>query len=398
MAVTLRWIEQSELDRVAQTRMQCYSPAAKDLEFHKENLRADKRPAEFLLAELDGQAVGTATSQDMSMWVRGAKISTQGVAWVGTIKTHRRGGRGIASQLMRETLCKAREREFIVSALMPFRASFYQHFGYGIAERRCEWHVPMSILPQGDCDGVRFMKQDDLASMQACRQRMDERGQCAIERTPQSWQRTVPQWSEGFCVVDRDGSWMFMQQTKARGKTHVRVEDAAWDSHDAFLRQLHFLANLRDQYSMAVLSLPADFPLNHLLREPQLPHRVVEHAAAQMTQMTRMQMRILDHARFLQALKLPPEVSGKAVVAIRECEGNVATIAIDCDSGHMAVKSHSGPADVECSDVIWAAIASGDLRASTASHLGLIRSTQPAALKLLDAMAIGPLPFCREYF
>jgi predicted acetyltransferase len=147
-----------------------------------------------------------------------------------------------------------------------------------------------------------------------------------------------------------------------------------------------------------VLELPADVPLNRLLREAQLSHRPVEHATAKVATMTRMQMRILDHARFLQALNLPKETSGKARVAIRECEGNLTTIEIDCDAGHMTVKPHAGAADVECSDTIWAALAAGDLRASAAHHLGLIHSNQPSALKLLDALSSGPLPFCNEYF
>ena len=32
--------------------------------------------------------------------------------------------------------------EQVISALMPFRGSFYEHFGYGIAECRCTWTVP----------------------------------------------------------------------------------------------------------------------------------------------------------------------------------------------------------------------------------------------------------------
>ena len=83
----------------------------------------------------------------------------QGVAWVGAIKTHRRRGGsdpGVATTVMREVVRHARDRGDACSALMPFRASYYQHFGYGVVERRHEWTVPIAALPTGDCDGVRF--------------------------------------------------------------------------------------------------------------------------------------------------------------------------------------------------------------------------------------------------
>ena len=62
---------------------------------------------DYLLAEIDGQGVGTATSLSMNMWVRGSRIPSQGVAFVGVIRTARRGG--VAKQLMEASLAKARE-------------------------------------------------------------------------------------------------------------------------------------------------------------------------------------------------------------------------------------------------------------------------------------------------
>src|SRR5262245_4364849 len=117
MAISMRWVGQDELDRVAQTRLHCYTTAARDLDAYTQRLKEDKRPSELLLAEKDGQAIGTATSLSMSMWVRSAKLPCQGVAWVGTVKTHRRRGgedRGVARRIMAEILRRAREQEQVV--------------------------------------------------------------------------------------------------------------------------------------------------------------------------------------------------------------------------------------------------------------------------------------------
>src|SRR5690242_18088742 len=114
MHTHMRWVGEPDFDLVATTRARCYSGAAERFQDFKDGIRKDRRArdGDYLLAEHNGRAVGTATSLSMSMWVRGGRVECQGVAWVGTIKTHRRGargGNGIATQIMRETLRLARE-------------------------------------------------------------------------------------------------------------------------------------------------------------------------------------------------------------------------------------------------------------------------------------------------
>src|SRR5205823_12506170 len=177
-----------------------------------------------------------------------------------------------------------------------------------------------------------------------------------------------------------------------------RIVEHAADSHEAFLRQLNFLSSLKDQYSAALLTLPVDVPLNRMLRETQIPHRPVEHGVAQPKPYTRLQIRVLDHKRWIEAMKLPAEISGKATIAVRECEGSISNFRIDLNAGHASVAPSESGADIECSDVQWASIASGDISASAAARFGLIQVNNSPALRILDAMAIGPAPFCREYF
>ena len=107
MSLTLRWVGREESDRVAEARMLAYAPGRDQLERYQTDLRTDPRPGarDFLLAEQDGAAVGTATSLSLTMYVRGGPVRCQGVASVGTAKTHRRKthqGPGVGSQLMRK--------------------------------------------------------------------------------------------------------------------------------------------------------------------------------------------------------------------------------------------------------------------------------------------------------
>jgi predicted acetyltransferase len=394
---------------VALTRLRCYAPADKDLERMKERLLDDCRAedGDYLLAEEEGEAVGTATSLRFKMWVRGAELACQGVAWVGAIKTMRRlGGEkssGVASMMMREMLRKARERGEVVSALIPFRASFYEHFGYGIVERRNRWTVPMAILPTGSFEGIRFYEPGDFAARAEFQRRLNRAGQCDVERGDDYWAVLMKNAVDGLQVVDRaarDGSMrgsMYLQQESVGGKDFLIVVESVHEDEAAFRRQLCFLSSLRDQYSGVKFSLPRDLPLNWLLKESQLPHRLVNHAFAVAEPITRLQVRVLDHAKFLEGLKLPGNVSGKASVAVHECEGETKKFSVEIEGGKVRVRAGKAAANFECADNVWAAIACGEMPATRALRWGLAKGSEKAA-EVLDVFSRGPAGFCNEYF
>lgn len=407
MPLNVRWVSDDERDRVAETRVRCYAPGTKDLPRFQDLTRNDGRSkaGDFLIAEREGEAVGTTTSLSMTMWVRGAALPCQGVAWVGTVRTARRqSGAGVASQLMNETLKRGREREQVVSALMPFRASFYEHFGYGVVENRVQWNVPLSILPSGGCESAKFFAESDASAIADCRQRQVEQGQCDIETSAASWAYQRRFGDSNFEIVDRaDGNgrvrgWMAIEDQVTDGKRMVLVDEITFDSIDALKSQLRFLGSLRDQFSAAIITLPTDVPLNLLLRETQVPHRIVEHATPATKLYSRMQVRVLDHVRFFEKLKLPARARGAVTVAIRETEGRVARLKIEMDAGRAVAKSSDGSPDVECRDIEWAMLACGAVPTTTLAKLGLITANKPAALEVLDELNVGPAPFCGEYF
>jgi predicted acetyltransferase len=405
--LTLRWVGDEALDRVADTRMRCYAPGLRDLPRFADGLRADTRakPGDFLLAEAAGQAIGTTTAISLTMWVRGALFPCQGVAYVGTIKTQRRRG-GIASALMRETLNKARERGEVLSALMPFRASFYEHFGYGVVECQGEWTLPLAILPPGDFDGIRFYDKSDFDALCQCKQRIAQAGQCDIERSPGTWEMYLKKAEEGFTVVDRPDpagpvhGWITFLHASEGGKDLIRAIDRGSDSPAAFERQLHFLASLKDQYAAATLILPADFPLNWLLLERQVPHRLVNHPTAAVRPFTRMQVRVLDHARLIGAMHLPPQAKGAVSVLVRETDAAASAFQIEYAAGRAtaAPLPPGTSTQVQCTDPVWAAVVLGDLPATRAAKMGLLTAADPQAAAMLDVFAMGAAPFTTEYF
>src|SRR5258706_7722243 len=362
MSVILKWSGKESAEIVGRTRALCYAPGSGELPLYQQRLANDARVVadDLLLAERDGQAVGTATSYSMRMWVRGQAFPCQGVGYVGTIKTHRRSG-GIASQVMCETLRKAREREQVLSALMPFRASYYEHFGYGLVERRAIWTIPLSILPTGPTDSFKFIDGANEARC-ACWQRMVERAQCNLERSRGFWAHWTAQETDGFVVADQSSgqpmrSWFDWEQQKQNNKDVLLVEPLPYDSIDSLRRGLNFFATLKDQYSAVALSLPADLQLNRLLKQSHVARRESNDERAEVKLFSRMQVRVLDHARLIAGMRLPETVRrGSAIVAIAENEGTISTLCIEIAKGRASASPTTATPDVECSDRDWAAI------------------------------------------
>lgn len=413
MSMQLRWVGEDELDRVAMVRTRAYMPADKEAQRMRDVIRQDLRakPGDFLLAEMDGTPVGTTASHSMFLWMRGARFDCQGVAYVGTDRANRRSGgkkgTGVASQLMHETIRMARQRNQPITALMPFRASFYEHFGYGLVEHRNDWTIPMSILPPPPeaPGGFRYAEPADQPAIADLRQRQVQAGQCNMERTPDGWTWFNTRYApEGFSIVDAapDGhlrGWMLLTTESIPGKDILHLGDWSAESPAAFARLICQAGTMRDQYSTLHFQCPTDWPINHLIKESQLPHRPVNHAVASLTQQTRMQIRILDHVAVLSKLILPTTARGKVIVAIAECEGTTSTLSLDFSDGRCEVKPVPGAtADVCCADKTWASIVSGDLAGSIALAWGLITAADPAKAALLDVFAAGPKPFCSDAF
>ncbi|MGW5688929.1 GNAT family N-acetyltransferase [Nonomuraea sp. NPDC003754] len=384
----LHWAGRDELDRVAEARTRSFSADGTPVEIEE-----DPRGTSWLLAEEDNVPVGTATSLSFTMWVRGAPLPCQGVADVGTIKTWR-AGRGVASALMRELLSAARDREFALSALTPFRGSFYEHFGYGFAERRADWTIPTTILPRGDHTDLRFYQSDDLDPLTEAMRRRTERGQADIERLP-----PVP--GNGFLVVDRVGDGPIRGWARFRGEQPIlRVTEIGYDDASALRRILHLLASLRDEYNTVRLTTQADQPMHRLLGESQIVHHTLfrNHPTAEVRPYNRLQVRIIDHVRVLRALRLNTTAEGSTVVAIGEPEGNITTLQLDFSDGRVGARACSAEPDIECAAPVWAAVLLGDLQASRAADLGLITVHDHQVLRMLDTLAVGPAPFCHEHF
>lgn len=402
MALTHRWTGRTDADLIGAVRMHCYASSLTELPKFIASVTDDVRgrDGEFLLVERDGRAVGTATSLHLTMHLRGVPMPCHGVAYVGAIRTERRkaatgsGELGVATTVMHETLKRGRDRGDIVSALMPFRASYYEHFGYGLVERQAQWSIPVGLLPTGDAGNFAPYTTDHFPALVQLRQRIATTGHCDVERPEGEWRRIITRAEAGFLFVDPAGAWVWLNTEFDAGVAVGRIIDWGAVDTDAFVRILRLLGSLKDQYARFILLTQADFPVNRLLRESQVPHRPVAHSTASLTVCTRMQMRILDHKRFLETLPWPTTAKGEAVLSIRESEGHESRLALRVEAGRAEAKATTMSPTFTTHDKTYAGIITGDMPASTALRFGLAEGTPD----LLDTLATGPKPYTYDGF
>ncbi|HEY1684684.1 MAG TPA: GNAT family N-acetyltransferase [Tepidisphaeraceae bacterium] len=408
MALEFHWLGEESQERVVKVRLRSFGAGSKEKQRFADATRTPIEPMEreFLVASHDGEDVGTTCSIDLNMWIAGAAVPCQGVGYVGTIKTQRRGAggeKGLASQMMWQTIARARERGRWVTALMPFRASYYEHFGYGVMEHRHEWTVPMGLFPSGPCAGFRFLEESDLPALMGCRNKIARKGQCDIERPENVWQGLLKRWEDGFVFIDRPDaqrpvhSWMALTPEIIEKKPGVRVNQMGFDSMESLRRQLYFLSSLQDQHLTAILSLPSDLPLNLLLKESLVPLMYSSHKVATARRNTRMMMKILDNPKLLSAMRWPADAKGSAVVRVAMADGSSETLKIDVQNGKGSAVATSLSPQFECPERLWTAIIFGDLSAMQAVRFGLV-SGEEKAVALLETLSGGPKPYCLEYF
>jgi predicted N-acetyltransferase YhbS len=110
-------------------------------------LRATQRYYEghvTLVAEEDGVALADVSAVPMRQNVRGSVFAMAGVAGVATLPLARR--KGYARALLTELLGQMRDAGHVVSALYPFRPTFYQRFGYvGLPRTRTATFAPADL-------------------------------------------------------------------------------------------------------------------------------------------------------------------------------------------------------------------------------------------------------------
>ena len=311
--------------------MYCYGAAAGDRERFRDSVLDGQRTfAGDVPARRARRAGGRDGDQPRRCACGCAAARCRARAWRGSGPSRRRGGGstasnepGVATRIMHETIRLAREQGQVVSALMPFRGSFYEHFGYGIMERRLRVDGAGRRVPEG-----LVARACGSSSPATC---PSSSRAASASREARAVRHGAVGGACGTWHVDALGQDRHVRRRPAgRRRAGARVDDAPARArgrrqrHDARRRgrlrgprracggSSRSSAACATSTRVRSITLPADLQLNRLLREPQITHRDNKnHPTPEVRPYTRMQLRVLDHKRFVEAMRLPPDVRGQ---------------------------------------------------------------------------------------
>lgn len=234
--------------------------------------------AESLFIGSDVRGIAAACQiHPLHQWIAGEPLPVAGVGTVAISPAYRR--RGIAAELVGEALRAARERGDVGSALFPFRVSFYQKLGYGLAGETHQYQVPAHTLPDSaERHRVEMIEDDDVrGEALALYAEWAARESGQLDRTGRMWLNAIT--GEGRMLAgyrshrgELEGYALALYRTDLPPQQrYLEVDEIIWTT-DAARRGLYgWLGSLGDQWQQIMLRALPSHRLADWLREPRLP-------------------------------------------------------------------------------------------------------------------------------
>jgi predicted acetyltransferase len=187
---------------------------------------------------------------DFSVRVRGDYHDMHGLSAVASPPEHRR--QGYVRELLRESLTTSREEDVYLSALWPFKRSFYANFGWGTCSRMVSHELDPETLAfaRGHADGELVpLDGDDWERMDTVHDADAADLDLTTDRTEEWWRKRVcTGWEDDPYVygLERDGdlaAYLTYRFDSDGDDRTLNVGDWAAVDHNARLAVFEFLAD-----------------------------------------------------------------------------------------------------------------------------------------------------------
>lgn len=281
MSETFRPARPDEIDDVARLEAHSFPAPARGHEWWEDFLLNGPHGGIEALwaAEERGRLVGACQLLWMRQWIGGVSMPVMGLGSVAIAPTHRK--RGLATRLLIAGFEHARERGDVGSVLYPFRASFYEGLGYGLAGEAHQYQVPPSLLPDDKQERMRVRMvdgEDDEAAMRAIYREAAQRLQTGqLDRTERNWRQSwkrddlaaVLYWgesgeAEGYAIVRYRADLPI-------DRRFIELEERVWLTLPAQRGLYAWLSSLGDQWREVVYRAHPEEGFGDRLSEPRLP-------------------------------------------------------------------------------------------------------------------------------
>jgi predicted acetyltransferase len=348
------------------------------------------------LARIGGEVVGGYIMLPTGEFFGGRSVPAQGISAVVVHPAWRR--RGVAGALMRDCVASARDAGAAVAPLFAATVRLYRRWGWEVCTQTYRQSVRTRALSGlGGAGAARA--NPSRAAIEAMRRRYLVRWDGPLDR-PDWWLEvewntvdpTVLRSEYGWYEDDVLTGYVRYEAERQLGSgVLLRVHEFVASTLDSLRGLLGFLGGHESQSSDVVFvhsTTPEISPLLFLLAEPQ---RDVEVSA-----FIPWMQRIVDLDTAMRSRGWPAGAAGRVELEVTDPVTGVERVVLEVEAGEGRVTQGGGGA-VRCGIGALSAWYSSTLRAQYAGVLGLIEG-DPAALKVMDGLVAGGMPWMPDYF
>lgn len=253
MSFELVRVDESHLDDWAFVVRSVYGRASETTEFPFE-----PREAKYLVIR-EGKPVSACSTYSYDI-VRGSStLNCAGIAAVGTLAGERRTGAG--HFLMSSVVKDCAERGFDISALYPYRETYYRRFGYATCGWRYQIKCPQARIPKVESPlSVRQLQMDELMLLNDTYETFIRSRSGSPLRTENDWQHRMGK-RKPYVFAFGDPVEAYIWATHDDFWGDVQVGEMAWKSAAGYRACLSLIGSIAANMSTVTWSEPPDSPM-----------------------------------------------------------------------------------------------------------------------------------------
>jgi len=266
-SVTIRAVQTSELEAVAHMRAIGFG-GDQEKALNSINNNPRYNASHILVAEYEGDLIGTATIFPAKMWLSGVPLSVGAVSGVTVLPEFQ--SNGVAAKLMEFSIIKMHSEEHALSVLFPFSHQYYHKLGYGTVSDLHAYRFDRTNLAAFEgSENVRPFEPDDLHII-----RVLYKGQLTwrngwFTRSNEWWDRLIMQWPDIMVFDDGmvGGYYSYLNKIGQNGERILEIKEFFASEDEAYRGLMAYLANQEEADVIEYLA-PANSLLHHSLRQP----------------------------------------------------------------------------------------------------------------------------------
>lgn len=225
------------------------------------------------LAELDGVPAGAFRAYRLTLNLHGRRWPTLGLASVAVSPSFRR--RGIGRWMCREALRLGLARGDLLSALYPFRVSFYGSLGYALVGSYHRYRFPLADLPVGPgWERVHWLPRGEETPLREVYARVAGRSNGLVDRTDRMWGFLRNERFSSHVYLDGSGEprgYLVASFQRRRTGMVLVIRELLAEDPAAWEGLLGWIAAQRDQASECVLDTLPSEDFHARLAHPRRP-------------------------------------------------------------------------------------------------------------------------------